>query len=213
MWKPHCWSHGMFPGQGAGRCGAASWKVAVEDLGRCQRRGKNPWGTSKPGGGGHLRRHCQCLGKGRRFVGSPKNLKTEQPLSVPNVASRTSLSTYDRLLSMRNSEACERMLSWSLWPSHDVMTLRYNEKPDVNQGRLAESHQEMALDPLTCEMWKSQFSAYSIPQPSLWGAAGLGSEHWKVERHYGRFVSWNNIQGGNKTRFGYMRLFLCKAQW
>ena len=44
-------------------------------------------------------------------------------------------------------------------------------------------------------------SLYPIPQPSLWGAAGLGSEHWKVEGHCGRFVSWNDIRGGNKTKF------------
>ena len=35
----------------------------------------------------------------------------EQKIAVPNVASRTSLSKYDCLCSMRNSEACERMMS------------------------------------------------------------------------------------------------------
>lgn len=50
---------------------------------------------------------------------------------------------------------CETVKFVNAW-CHDAMTLRYNEKPDVNQGRLAESHQEMARARWTCKMWKSQ---------------------------------------------------------
>ena len=186
--------------------------------------GKIPWGTSKPGGGGHLRRHCQCLGKGRRFVGSPKKLKSEQPLSgsvqlfqkivMPNVASRTSLSHMTVSFPMRNSEVCERMMSWC----NDSQVQWEARRQPRKTSRVTPGDGSGSMN-----LQDVKVSTYPIPQPApLWGAAGLGSEHWKVERHYGRFVSWSDIQGGNKTKFRYhckvenyanMRLFLCKAQW
>ncbi len=120
---------------------------------------------------------------------------------------------------------------WSLW-THDVMivvthwcndsqTLRYNEKPDINQGRLAESHQEMALDLLTCEIWKShyiQFLSLPCEEQRDWVQS---IEKWSdiadvsfLETTFGVGTRPSSAAIAKMFRnHADKRWFLCKAKW